>query len=1319
MGSKKRGSSVAEEVENQLDTGTDNVVSEPMKKKMKKEKQKEVADGSGTPSSTAQSITSMERRKKRKALDKEKHHETSDDVGAKPKPLDLKVDETWVPMATSPSGGLPEFHISVFKGLASADASVREASVEAMVIELREVQMAYDKLEKKELVDGGLQLEAEKDDGLNNCAPSLRYAVRRLVRGVSSSRECARQGFALGLTILVGAIPSIKVDALLKLIVDLLEVSSSMKGQEVRDCLLGRLFAYGAVARSGRLTEELVSDKKSASIREFISSLISLAAKKRYLQEPAVSVIFDLIEKLPVKALLNQVVEAPGLQEWFKGAIEVGNPDALLLALRVRERISVDSKVFGKLLPDPYSPSGLFSADHLSSISNCLKESTFCQPRVHSVWPVLVNILLPDMVLQDVDSTSGLNSIKKHKKNRKCSSSEEEIEKNLRCFFEVVEGCLLSSSHDRKHLVFDVLLLLLPRLPTSCVPIVLSYKLVQCLMDILSTKDSWLFKVGQHFLKHLSDWVMSDDVRRVAVIVALQKHSNGTFDSITRTKTVKDLMAEFKTESGCMLLIQNLMSMFLDEGHASEEPSDQSQTTDDNSEIGSVEDKDSVGAMGTSDFLKSWVIDSLPSVLKHLHLDPEAKFQVQKEVLKFLAVQGIFSSSLGTEITSFELQEKFRWPKAATSSALCRMCIEQVQLLLANAQKGEGSHLMESGLETNDLGSYFMQFLNTLCNIPSVSLFMTLNNEDEKAFKKLQAMETRLSREERNCGLSADANKLHALRYLLIQLVLQVLLRPGEFSEAVSELIICCKKAFSTADLLDSSGEDEIDGDGTPMLMDVLVDTLLSLLPQSSAPMRSAIEQVFKYFCNDVTDNGLLRMLRVIKKDLKPARHQDKDSEDDDDDDDDVEDLFGIEEAEESDEAETGETAESDEQTDDSEAVVGVETIDKELPEASDDSDGGMDDDAMFRMDTYLARILKERKNQAGGETAHSQLALFKLRVLSLLEIYLQENQGKPQVLKVYSNLAQAFVNPHTAEGSEQFGQRIWGILQKKIFKAKDYPRGESVQLSMLEPLLEKNLKLASKPFKKKKSVANPSKKKQSACWNRHKIITSLAQNSTFWILKIIDSRKFPESELQKVFDIFRGALAAFFESKKSQMKAEFLKDIFRRRPWIGHHLFEFLLEKCCCSKSEFRRVEALDLVIEILKSLISVSTDESGRAASKKTLNSHLPKLCHLIKELVTNMPEKQARRAEVRKFCSKVFQIITSLNLSKSFLKSLESDAHATCASQLGRGQQDTNKGFRLSSQREFLLAETLLGMRSDGCSDAAPVIFNGSRFLYKKLS
>lgn len=138
--------------------------------------------------------------------------------------------------------------------------------------------------------------------------------------------QCARQGFALGLTVLVGAIHKIRIESFLKLVVDLLEVTSSMKGQvgdgdgliilfwfipqfvgtsiflvklqEAKDSLLGRLFAFGALARSGRLTHEWSVDKSSPHIKEFVSVLISLANKKRYLQEPAVSIILDLVEKV-------------------------------------------------------------------------------------------------------------------------------------------------------------------------------------------------------------------------------------------------------------------------------------------------------------------------------------------------------------------------------------------------------------------------------------------------------------------------------------------------------------------------------------------------------------------------------------------------------------------------------------------------------------------------------------------------------------------------------------------------------------------------------------------------------------------------------------------------------------------------------------------------------------------------------------------------------------------------------------------------------------------------------------------------------------
>ncbi|GMJ12884.1 hypothetical protein like AT5G64420 [Hibiscus trionum] len=1146
----------------------------------------------------------MERINKRKPIDMERQCSVFENDEPRRKRMD--------------SSCLPEFHINVFKDLASADSSVREAAVESIVTELQEVQKEYHRLKDMDLVECGLKLEAQMDDGLDNCAPSLRYALRRMIYGVSSSREYVRQGFALGLTTLVAKIPSIKVDSLLKLIVNLLDVSSSMKGQDVKDCLLGRLFAYGALARSDRLANEWLVDKDTLHIKGFTSAVISLARKKRYLQEPAVSIILEIVDKLPAEALLDHILEAPGITQWFQEAVDVGNPDALLLALKIREKIPIDSTSFGNLLPNPFNSSKLFSADYLSSIVNCVKESTYCQPRIHSLWPFLVNTLLPDAII-------------------------EEIAKNVQCFCEVViEGSLLVSSHDRKHLAFDIMLLLLPRLPSSFIPIVLSYKLIKCLIDVLSTKDSWLYKVVRRFLKELLDWVQNDDVRRVAVIVAFQKHSNGKFDCITKTRTIRDLMAKFKTETGCMLIVENLNNLFLDEGHV------------DDSEISSIEEYDSIGLVDDADFLKGWIIESLPGVLKHLKSDPEAKFRVQKEILKFLAVQGLFSASFFNEVFSFELEEKFRWPKAITSSALCRMCIEKLQSLLANVHKVSESRSLANGLQ-NDLCCYFTRLFRTLYNIPSVLPFRTLNDEDEQAVEKLLEMESKLYKEERNCDLNIDANKLHALRCMLILLLLQVLLRPREFSDAASKLIICCKNVSAACCDLSSNGEDDLDSDPATELTDVLVDTLVSLPPRSSAPIRSAIEQVFRYFCGNVTDDGLMRMLRIIKKD---ARHPEADSEDDDDDDEDANNL-GAEEEEDVDEAE------SNGESDDSEALVGADEDDEELNEASDDSDGGMDDEAMFRMDAYIAEIFKHK---AGGETAQSQLVLLKFRVLSLLEIYLLENQGKPQVLTVYSNLAQSFVDLDTSESSEQLGQRIWGILQRKILKEKKLPADGTMQLSVLESLLEKNLKLASKSFKIKKSTTTLSKKELLASLNRRKLIGSLARDSTYWILKIIEARSYSESELKGVYGILKCTLVQYFESKRSGITPAFVKEIFRRHPRIRQRLLGSLLRKCSSAKSDFRRVEALDLVIEVLKSLVPMTCNRSNRHASKKILKRHLRILGRLIKMLVTRMPETKSKKTEVHKFCGKIFRMISTQGLTKAFLRCLGPDAHAACESQLG---------------------------------------------------
>lgn len=66
----------------------------------------------------------------------------------------------------------------------------------------------------------------------------------------------------------------------------------------MKDCLLGRLFVYGALSRTGRLVKEWLADKSTPYIKEYTSILVSLSAKKRYLQEPAVCVLLELIEKV-------------------------------------------------------------------------------------------------------------------------------------------------------------------------------------------------------------------------------------------------------------------------------------------------------------------------------------------------------------------------------------------------------------------------------------------------------------------------------------------------------------------------------------------------------------------------------------------------------------------------------------------------------------------------------------------------------------------------------------------------------------------------------------------------------------------------------------------------------------------------------------------------------------------------------------------------------------------------------------------------------------------------------------------------------------
>lgn len=104
---------------------------------------------------------------------------------------------------------------------------------------------------------------------------------------------------------------------------------------------------------------------------------------------------------------------------------------------------------------------------------------------------------------------------------------------------------------------------------------------------------------------------------------------------------------------------------------------------------------------------------------------------------------------------------------------------------------------------------------------------------------------------------------MHVMRYLLIQLLLQVLLHPDEYWEAAVDVTICCKKSFpaiaqgensqqeSDEDGSKGSDDDEDSNEEVSLeFMDVLVQTFLSILPHASGPVCFTIEQASILCCS-------------------------------------------------------------------------------------------------------------------------------------------------------------------------------------------------------------------------------------------------------------------------------------------------------------------------------------------------------------------------------------------------------------------------------------------------------------------------------------
>jgi hypothetical protein len=209
----------------------------------------------------------------------------------------------------------------------------------------------------------------------STASDDLQYALRRLVRGVQSSRQCCRQGFSLALSELLVAFPT-ELSGVLDLIRQSTELQPGLKHAEMKDRLLGRLFAYAAVLQAGCLKTSVAGAAKSKRhargvVAELGTGLHEIYAMRPYMKAPAARMLADLVAELVAVGMSAQVPEllAPWALEEKAAAVADSAPDvhcaALLLELR---SLYVQAEKAG---PSP---------EALSSWPACIRKDVLAKP---------------------------------------------------------------------------------------------------------------------------------------------------------------------------------------------------------------------------------------------------------------------------------------------------------------------------------------------------------------------------------------------------------------------------------------------------------------------------------------------------------------------------------------------------------------------------------------------------------------------------------------------------------------------------------------------------------------------------------------------------------------------------------------------------------------------------------------------------------------------------------------------------------------------------------------------------------------------------
>ncbi|KAI8825821.1 DNA polymerase phi-domain-containing protein [Fimicolochytrium jonesii] len=891
-------------------------------------------------------------------------------------------------VASAPNGVM-----ALYWELASVDPAVRQTAAESLVRSLNTFQQEHDSTHTTrpaELTESNLE---------EFCAQDVVYGLKRLLRGLPSSRDGARQGFAVALTELLRQLEFLTAGTILALLTKLTQTEGA-KGQEEREILFGRIFGLMAICQAGMISRASTTIE---DVQTIVTSLLKYASSKSYLRETCFCVLITMSEELTDGKLEEEAI-AFMIPAVLKNGVE--DAEDLWFALVMQSRYPKFD--WASVLPT-WKHAQLLHPKNQSQLIELLKQSTHTSPRIHSVWDTLLDLLTSESAAGNTVSLS-------------------DIWINL-------DDALYSSTHERKHLGLNLFQRVLARAKPTEIPFVFTPQLLRTLINNLSKQDNYLHKVAKQTATALSK--LAQERKEIALQLVLQlvgKHGHQRFDAVTKTKTVESILGSLEA-ADIISYVQYLEDLFVD------------QTEEAAAEVPYV------------DSHRHWVLDQMLQLVRNAKVPKEEKWV--QSVARFICLHAFFDvTKADAKNSSIKPAQP---PLSEATRTLCQEKLFALlgALVALQLKNDEGKPLHAGCLKNGELWARDLHdFVQAMQKSKHVTLAVGIDNEAKAALDKTAKIlsEIRVELKKLDGAQNRDLQAQYkAFELILVHVSLQVYTDPEETVGVLTELENCYTLLFNSKRKASKKRKNADDDEEEHEPVEVLLDVLISFLAKPSALLRTLSQEVFKVFSSKLTKKALDLMFDVLTAKGGVAGAQEL-FEDEDEGEDDHMDIDGQENGEVAGESSEEEDDDEDEEEGDEQDNPKVdEELRLKIKDAlgsaavdgdADDSDEGefLDDEQMGEFDSKLAEIFKQRKEiKSAKKDLKQQVLHFKFRVVDLFDLFLRKAPQSPLVVEMIMPLLKLLTATARSADDQGLHEKLHALVKNRLFKLKEIPTEPSL----------------------------------------------------------------------------------------------------------------------------------------------------------------------------------------------------------------------------------------------------------------------------------